>query len=136
MQLNLLLLRYSLLAIPLAAKTMLLQVCYLSISTNLALYIYGAGTRIRTADLRFTRALLWPTELYRRYLLTLQLGQNSPCPNSVLHSGQLFITVFIVMATLQGLEPCFPDRQSSVIPIYHRAIFTAQAQFRHAAIPR
>ena len=32
------------------------------------------------------------------------------------------------MATLRGLEPRSPDRQSSVIPIYHRAIIMAEAQ--------
>ena len=32
-----------------------------------------------------------PTQLIRRYLLTLQLGQKSPCCSSALHSVQVFI---------------------------------------------
>ena len=32
-----------------------------------------------------------PTELLRRYLLTLQTGQKSSCPNSFLHSLHVFM---------------------------------------------
>ena len=34
-----------------------------------------------------------PPQLIRLYLLTLQVGQKSPCPNSFLHSGHLGITI-------------------------------------------
>ena len=33
--------------------------------------------------------------LIRRYLLTLQLGQKSPCPNSVLHSLHVFMQYLV-----------------------------------------
>ena len=60
-------------------------------STNFA--ILALWCRLRDSNSRPTdyKSVALPAELKRRYLLTLQLGQKSPCPSSVLHSGHLVI---------------------------------------------
>ena len=66
-----------------------------------------------------------PTELERHYLLTLQLGQKSLCPNSVLHSVQtlfihyLFYLLFANSKYGAGDKDRTCDEQLGRLTLYH-----------------
>ena len=65
-----------------------------SVSTNftiLALWCPKRDLNSRPTDYK---SVALPAELLGHYLLTLQVGQKSPCPSSDLHSGHLGI-IFI-----------------------------------------
>ena len=61
-----------------------------------------------------------PTQLIRRYLFTLQLGQKSPCPNSVLHSLHVFIQYLsCYLERVRRIELLSSDWKSEVLPLHN-----------------
>ena len=85
-------------------------------------HVYGADCRSRTDDLRFTRPLLWPSELSRlKWSGWQDLNLRPSAPKAdALPSCATSRKSF--MARRPGLEPGMKGSKPLVLPLHHRRI--------------
>lgn len=95
----------------------------------------GAASQIRTEDPRFTRAVLWPTELKRH--IGVQVGIDLNMRPYSISLNRLFtdLPLFIVttfrnkskhrLAREPGLEPRTQQSKCCVIPFHHSRMYWA-----------